>query len=57
MKVTETKLPGVLLIEPARFGDARGYFLETWQQERYAAAGITLPFVQDNLSRSARGIT
>jgi dTDP-4-dehydrorhamnose 3,5-epimerase len=56
MKVTATRLPGVLLIEPAQFGDARGYFLETWQQERYAAAGITLPFVQDNLSRSTRGI-
>jgi dTDP-4-dehydrorhamnose 3,5-epimerase len=56
MKVTETTLPGVLLIEPKRFGDARGYFLETWQRERYAAAGIDLPFVQDNLSRSAHGI-
>jgi dTDP-4-dehydrorhamnose 3,5-epimerase len=56
MKVTETALPGVLIIEPQRFGDARGYFLETWQRERYAASGIDQPFVQDNLSRSARGI-
>ena len=49
-------LPEVLLIEPGRFGDARGYFMETWHQERYAAAGIKLAFVQDNLSRSAHGI-
>ncbi len=56
MKITSMSLPEVLLIEPKRFGDARGYFLETWHQERYAAAGIKLDFVQDNLSRSARGI-
>jgi dTDP-4-dehydrorhamnose 3,5-epimerase len=49
-------LPEVLLIEPGHFGDARGYFMETWHQERYAAAGIKLAFVQDNLSRSAHGI-
>ncbi len=49
-------LPEVLLIEPKRFGDTRGYFMETWHQERYAAAGIKLAFVQDNLSRSAHGI-
>jgi dTDP-4-dehydrorhamnose 3,5-epimerase len=56
MKVVPTSLPEVLLVEPQRFGDARGYFLETWRQERYQAAGIRLPFVQDNLSRSAQGI-
>ena len=56
MKITSMSLPEVLLIEPGRFGDARGYFMETWHQERYAAAGIKLAFVQDNLSRSARGI-
>ena len=56
MKIEATNLPGVLLIEPKRFGDARGYFLETWHEERYAAAGINLRFVQDNLSRSVRGI-
>jgi dTDP-4-dehydrorhamnose 3,5-epimerase len=56
MKVAPLSLPGVLLIEPDRFGDARGYFMETWRQERYRAAGIALPFVQDNLSRSGRGI-
>ncbi len=56
MKVTPMSLPEVLLVEPQRFGDARGYFLETWRQERYQTAGIALPFVQDNLSRSAQGI-
>lgn len=56
MKITPLELPEVLLIEPQRFGDARGYFLETWREERYREAGINLPFVQDNLSRSARGI-
>jgi len=56
MKVTPMSLPEVLLVEPDRFGDARGYFMETWREERYRAAGIALPFVQDNLSRSARGI-
>jgi dTDP-4-dehydrorhamnose 3,5-epimerase len=56
VKITSMDLPEVLLIEPGRFGDARGYFVETWHQERYAAAGIKLAFVQDNLSRSAHGI-
>lgn len=56
MKVTETKLPGVLLIEPKLFGDQRGFFLETFQQQRYAELGINLPFVQDNASRSTKGV-
>jgi dTDP-4-dehydrorhamnose 3,5-epimerase len=55
MKVIETAIPGVLIIEPKIFGDARGFFLETFQDQRYADAGIRQPFVQDNLSRSARG--
>lgn len=55
MKVMPTELPEVLLIEPRVFGDARGFFLEAFQTERYAAAGIAAPFVQDNLSRSVRG--
>ena len=55
MKVTPTELPEVLLVEPKVFGDARGFFYEGYQAERYAAAGIPGPFVQDNLSRSARG--
>ncbi|MEZ5550295.1 MAG: dTDP-4-dehydrorhamnose 3,5-epimerase [Pseudomonadales bacterium] len=57
MKISETRLPGVLLIEPRLFGDSRGYFLETFSAERYREqAGIDLPFVQDNLSRSRRGV-
>ncbi|MFD3302401.1 dTDP-4-dehydrorhamnose 3,5-epimerase [Aquipseudomonas alcaligenes] len=56
MKVIETKLPGVLIIEPKAFGDHRGFFLETFQVERYREHGIDLSFVQDNHSRSARGV-
>ena len=55
MKVTPTELPEVLLIEPRVFGDARGFFLETFQAERYSAAGVAGAFLQDNLSRSAKG--
>ena len=56
MKVIETALPGVLIIEPRVFGDARGFFIETFQVERYREIGITQPFVQDNHSRSQRGV-
>ena len=57
MKVTQTKLKDCVIIEPKVFGDERGFFLETFQAERYAAqAGITLPFVQDNHSRSSKGV-
>ncbi|WP_043310805.1 dTDP-4-dehydrorhamnose 3,5-epimerase [Pseudomonas sp. ML96] len=56
MKVIETVLPGVLIIEPQVFGDARGFFLESFQIERYREAGIDMPFVQDNHSRSSRGV-
>ncbi|GAB4263307.1 MAG: dTDP-4-dehydrorhamnose 3,5-epimerase [Thermoleophilia bacterium] len=56
MRVVETELPGVLLVEPRVFGDERGYFLETYQARRYAEAGIPGPFVQDNLSFSRRGV-
>jgi dTDP-4-dehydrorhamnose 3,5-epimerase len=55
MKVSATALPEVLLLEPRVFRDARGFFLETWQRDRFAAAGITVDFVQDNHSRSTRG--
>ena len=51
-----TPLAGVMLIKPKVWGDSRGYFVETWQQERYAAAGIGAPFVQDNHSMSTYGI-
>jgi dTDP-4-dehydrorhamnose 3,5-epimerase len=53
--VIETAIPGVLIIQPKIFGDARGFFLETFQAKRYADIGIAQPFVQDNLSRSVRG--
>ena len=56
MKVIETALPGVLIIEPKVFGDARGFFIETFQVERYREIGITQPFVQDNHSRSPHGV-
>lgn len=56
MKVIETQLAGVLIIEPKVFGDHRGFFLETFQVERYRDAGIGLSFVQDNHSRSQRGV-
>jgi len=55
VKVTATELPGVLIIEPQVFGDARGSFLETYRASRYREAGIEVDFVQDNLSRSSRG--
>lgn len=56
MNVIETALPGVLIIEPKTFGDQRGFFLESFQVERYREAGIDLPFVQDNHSRSPYGV-
>jgi dTDP-4-dehydrorhamnose 3,5-epimerase len=57
MNVIETKLPGVVIIEPRVFGDERGFFLETFQQQRYTdLAGIKLQFVQDNHSRSQKGV-
>ena len=56
MEVVKTPIEGVLLIKPQVFGDQRGYFVETWQKERYEAAGINLPFVQDNHSKSTKGI-
>ena len=55
MKVEETSLPGVLLIEPRVFDDDRGWFLESWQTERYVEAGLPELSVQDNLSFSRRG--
>ncbi len=54
MNVVDLPLAGLKLIEPKIFGDARGQFLETWNAERYAAAGVPGPFIQDNLSRSKR---
>lgn len=56
MKVTDTCLPGVRLIEPVVHGDARGFFYESFHQARFAEAGIDARFVQTNVSRSARGV-
>jgi dTDP-4-dehydrorhamnose 3,5-epimerase len=57
MKVTPTKLPEVLLIEPRVFADERGFFMETWNQRAFdEAVGEHVTFVQDNHSRSARGV-
>ena len=55
MKVTPCPLEGLLLIEPTVFGDQRGFFLESWNRQRYRDAGIALDFVQDNFSWSCRG--
>lgn len=56
MQVDETEIPGVLIITPRRFGDARGFFSETFRADGYAAAGMRHPFVQDNWSRSRHGV-
>jgi dTDP-4-dehydrorhamnose 3,5-epimerase len=56
MNVMQTDVPGVLVVEPKVFGDARGFFLETFRAEVYSAAGMPGPFVQDNASRSKRGV-
>jgi len=50
------RIPDVVLVSPRRFHDERGFFFESWQQERYAAGGIPGPFVQDNVSVSQRGV-
>ena len=55
MRFLPTDLPGVVLIEPDVFKDARGFFLETYHERKYAEGGIEGPFVQDNHSYSARG--
>jgi dTDP-4-dehydrorhamnose 3,5-epimerase len=55
MRILETPLPGVLVIEPRVHADPRGFFLETYRADRYREAGILEPFVQDNHSRSVRG--
>ncbi len=56
MKVIETALPGVLVIEPRVFGDERGYFYESYHEARFQELGIHTRFVQTNVSRSARGV-
>jgi dTDP-4-dehydrorhamnose 3,5-epimerase len=54
MKITETKIPAVKLIEPKVFGDERGFFMETWNERAFHEAGIIATFVQDNHSRSVK---
>ncbi|MCX8956450.1 dTDP-4-dehydrorhamnose 3,5-epimerase [Erwinia psidii] len=56
MKVTETAIPDVKIIEPAVFGDERGFFMETWQQQKFEELVARRSFVQDNHSKSAQGI-
>lgn len=56
MRIVPTELPGVLIVEPAVFGDQRGFFVETYHQPKLAEQGFTTPFVQDNHSRSTRGV-
>ncbi len=56
MQITPTALPDVLCIEPQVFGDVRGFFMETYHAQKFAAGGIAAPFVQDNQSGSRQGI-
>jgi dTDP-4-dehydrorhamnose 3,5-epimerase len=56
VKITPSSIPEVLVIEPDVFGDPRGFFLESWHAQKYAAQGLDVSFVQDNHSRSARGV-
>lgn len=56
MKVVKTEIEGLLILEPRVFGDARGFFMETWNEAAFADAGLDLTFVQDNHSRSQKGV-
>ncbi len=56
MEIVETVLPGVKLIKPKLFGDQRGFFTELYHQQKFSDHGISVPFVQDNLSRSQQGV-
>jgi dTDP-4-dehydrorhamnose 3,5-epimerase len=56
MRIIEADIPGLRIIEPAVFGDDRGYFMECWNAERYGAADLPDAFVQSNLSRSGPGV-
>ena len=56
MDVTPTRIPGVVIITPRVFGDERGFFEETWHQQRYTEAGLPAEFVQVNHSRSAHNV-
>ena len=56
MKITKTKLDGVLILEPDVFGDHRGWFMESWSKKKYEDVGINVEFVQDNESKSRFGV-
>lgn len=56
MKLIETAIPGPVIVEPQVFGDDRGFFLESWNAATFAELGLDIAFVQDNHSRSARGV-
>ena len=56
MKIVETAIEGPLIIEPQVFGDERGFFMESWSQAKFADAGLDIDFVQDNHSRSQKGV-
>ena len=56
MKVTDTSIDAVKIIEPRVFGDDRGFFMESWSESAFSAAGLPMNFVQDNHSRSSQGI-
>lgn len=56
MNIIPTELPGVTIVEPKVFGDARGYFMETFNRDRYLAAGLPPLFAQDNISYSRHGV-
>jgi dTDP-4-dehydrorhamnose 3,5-epimerase len=56
MKCTQTGIPDVMILEPQVFGDERGFFMETWHRRTFADLGIDFDFVQDNHSRSSKGI-
>lgn len=56
LQFTKTEIPGVVLVDPQVHGDARGFFLETYHEQKYREGGIAAVFVQDNQSRSSRGI-
>jgi dTDP-4-dehydrorhamnose 3,5-epimerase len=56
MKIIQTKIKDLLIIEPKVYGDERGYFFETYQEKRYQESGIPYTFVQDNRSKSAKGV-
>ena len=56
MKIVQTQLPGCVVLEPRVFGDARGFFFEGWNKERFEAEGLQMDFVQSNVSSSSRGV-